>query len=150
MGSYEDVHAQLLSLMEEALEVCIALQNFSKQKFPFSSDDDDHIIIEAIEDRESIINVLINLEYRIDLILDEVDEYDSGDALPVEVEKVRQTILTVLSSVSAMDTKAMTLVSSKMQSYRDETLTARNKKHISAYITTGLETPASSSYDFKK
>lgn len=150
MQEHEHTHAQLLSLMEEALRVCMVLQSFTEKKTDIFSGDDDKKIFKVIEDRELIINSLINLEYKIDLILDEVDEYAYGCALPPDIDGVRLAVRKVLGTVIDMDLKAMRLLGSKIQNYKDQTLKARNRKHISAYIKTGLGVSPYSSYDIKK
>lgn len=144
------IHTQLLSLMREALNTCMLLQRFSKENISVFSGEDDEKIVKVIKERESIINILINLEYKIDLILDDVDEYACGNDLPAEIDEIRQTIRPVLSTVIELDLRAMQLLSGKMQKYKDETLKVRNKKHLSAYIKANWETHPYSSYDYKK
>lgn len=150
MGDHEQIHSELLSLMEEAKSVCIMLQNYSEEKLNAFSDEDDLKIVDAIKKRELIINKLIDLEYRIDLILDENEEYAYGNSLPPEIEEIRQSIRKVLNVITDIDLKAMQLVSSKMQKYKDETLKARNKKNLSAYIKNSFGVSPPSNYDYKK
>ena len=134
MRENDQIHAQLVSHMEQALKACLMLQDFSEEKMSTFSDGSDQEIIQLIQDRERIINILISLEYKIDLILDAVDEYAYGDDLPSEIDQIRQAIRKVLSGVTELDMKAMHLVGGRVQKYKDETLKARNLKHLSAYI----------------
>jgi hypothetical protein len=87
MKQDDEVYVRLLSYMEEALKVCRQLQAFSEEKMAVFADGEDQEIIELIQSREGIINTLVSLEYKIDLILDEADEYGYGDGLPPKLTK---------------------------------------------------------------
>ena len=65
-----------------------------------------------------------------------MDEYGSGESLPPDVDEIRGSIRTVLGDISAKDMEIMKIISGRMQLY--ETLKARNKKNISAYMRTAI------------
>lgn len=143
-------HSRLLGLMEETLLICSELEQFTRESFPLLQDEDDQKLIWVIQEREKYINALIQLEYKIDLLFDEVDAYEYGDCLPPEADRLRRSCRTVLHSISELDMKAMKLVSTRLQSYRDETIKARNRKHLSAYIKTGASAHRRSGCDYTK
>jgi hypothetical protein len=131
--------------MEEALKACIMLQNYSDENFEVFLEGDDDQIVEIINNRERFIESLVNLEYKIDIILDEVDDYGSGETLPTDVDEIRRSIRSVLSEISVKDMEIMKLISGKMQMYKIETLKARNKKSLSAYMRSSqIEEPGDS------
>lgn len=143
-------HEALRSLMEEAFRLCVKLQEYTDENFEVFLGDDDEKIVDVISSREKIIESLINVEYQIDTILDETDEYESGESLPPDVDEIRQSIREVLDNISIKDMEIMKTISSKMQMYKIETLKARNKKNLSAYMRTGGAEPAGDSVDFSK
>lgn len=150
MNGSGEASKKLLSYMKEALIVCIRLKEYSEQNQEVFTGENDQAMIGVIRERESIINELISLEYKIDLILDAVDEYASGNALPDDVEAVRSRIHEVSRSVLDMDLQMMKRLSAKMQRYKDEALKARNKKSLSAYLRTNHLAQPLGSYDFKQ
>lgn len=150
MTSFDTVNSKLLFYMEEALKTCVILLNHTEKNFCTFSSNDDGKIIETINEREQIINILINLENKVDVILDENINFAFGENLPADIDDIRKTIRSVLFTVSNRDLEAMNLISSKMQYYRDETIKARNRKHLSAYIRSGVSLAAGNSYDLKK
>jgi hypothetical protein len=150
MSEQEQKHDQLLSLMQEALDTCTLLRVFSEENFQVYLDDDDDKIIEIINERDKIIDSLIHLEYKIDLMLEEMDEYEYGEALPCDIEELRQSSRSALDSVSQKDMEAMQLVSGKMQKYKDKTLKARSMKKISAYKRAAFCLPLGNNIDYKK
>lgn len=150
MDYCRQVHTQLVLYMREALNVCIKLQAFTKQNQDAFQGEDDQMIIQVIAKREIIIDQLVKLEYKIDLILDQVDDYCNGNALPHDVEALRNRIVEISSDILSMDMKAAKYISMKVQKYKDETLKARNKKNLSAYIKTNLMSKSFGSYDLKQ
>jgi hypothetical protein len=150
MNEGEKRREELRTLMEEALKSCIMLQKYSEKNFGAFLGDDDDRIVEIINNRERFIESLVNLEYKIDIILDEVDEYGSGESLPPDVDEIRRSIRTVLSEISDKDMEIMTLISGKMQMYKVETLKARNKKSLSAYMRPAQIGEPGDSVDFSK
>ena len=130
-------HSRLLGLMEETLRICSDLEQFTRENFSLLQGEDDKSIIRMIREREVYISALIQMEYRIDLLFDEVDAYEYGDCLPPEADRLRQSVRTTLHTVSELDLEVMKLISSRLQEYRDATIKARNRKHLSAYIRTG-------------
>lgn len=150
MSDNSSKHAELLTLMDQALEICGLLQNYTEENFDVFLSDDDVKITEVINTREKMIERLIGIEYSTDVILDEVDEYYNGQSLPQDVDEIRESIRTVLSDVSVRDMEIMKLVSSRMQMYKIETLKARNKRNISAYMRTAFSDEPGDSVDFTK
>jgi hypothetical protein len=135
MNKCETRRGELRALMEETLRVCIRLRTFSEDNFDVFLCDDDARILAVINKRESFIESLISLEYRIDGILNDVEEYGYGETLPPEADEIRQSIRSVLDEISARDIEIMKLIGGKMQRYRTETLKARNKKSLAAYLS---------------
>lgn len=141
-------HAELHSLMTQALETCVTLKNYSDENFNTFLGEDDEKIVEVINNREKMIETLIGIEYKIDNILDEVEAYDYGKSLPPDVDEIRRSVRTVLNEISAKDMEAMQHISGKMQMYKIETLKARNKKNISAYMRAAFSDRPGDSVDF--
>jgi hypothetical protein len=150
MNAAEEHHGELRSLMEEALELCVSLQRYSDENFDVFLGDDDEKIIGVVDGRERIVETLVGVEYKIDTILDEADEYGSGEILPPDVDELRRSIRGVLNEISVKDMEIMKIISGKMQLYKAETLKARNKKNISAYMRTSMGGETGDSVDFLK
>lgn len=129
-------HDELRALMASALETCLQLKAFSEDNHQVFLGDDDEQILNAVDRREEIIQRLIGIENKIGLIFEEVDDYNGGRCLPEDVDQLRQSVRRVLDDISTGDTEIMKLVSTRMQAYKTETLKARNRKNISAYIRT--------------
>lgn len=150
MNGTHTKHCELRALMTQALETCIQLQAYTNDNFNIFLSDDDVKITEVIGTREKIVETLIGIEYKIDIILDEVDAYGYGSSLPQDVDEIRQSVRAVLSDVSARDMEIMKSISSRMQMYKIETLKARNKKSLSAYMRTTFSNEAGDSVDYSK
>jgi hypothetical protein len=150
MNGNTSKHAELLALMDQALETCFALQKYSEVNFDVFLSEDDAGITEVINNREKMIETLIGIEYKTDIILDEEEEYDYGESLPPEVDAVRQAVRTVLNGISAKDMEIMKIIGGRMQMYKIETLKARNKKNLSAYMKTAFSNEPGDSVDFTK
>ena len=86
MEGNEKVYAQLLSLLAETLRVSDELLCFTRLKYDLLSGEDENELIGTLKTREKFISALINLENRIDLILDE-SALDRND-LPWEAAKL--------------------------------------------------------------
>ena len=150
MSSNIAKHAELRELMDQALETCVFLQNYSDDNFNVFLSDNDAKITEVINSREKLIDKLIGIEYKTDIILEEVDDYAYGQSLPLDIDEIRESIHTVLSNVSAKDMEIMKIISSRMQMYKIETLKARNKRNLSAYMRTTFSNEPGDSVDFMK
>jgi hypothetical protein len=150
MNSHTQKHSQLLTLMGEALGTCILLRDFTDESYELFLGDDDNNILEAVQKREKIVENLINLKCQIDMILEEVAEYANGASLPDDVAELRQSVRSILSEVSKKDIEVMKLISGRMQKYRNETLRARNKKHLSAYMKKTFSNQPGVSVDYSK
>jgi hypothetical protein len=148
--SAETRHDRLQSLMAEALETCQLLQVFSDDNFQVFFSDDDDKILDVIARREEIIEKLLGIENNVDLLLEEAGEYKNGRALPEDIEEIRRSVRQVLNDVSARDIEIMKIISSKMHVYKTETLKARNKKNISAYMKASFGSQPGDSVDFTK
>lgn len=140
----------LRALMEQALQTSVALQEYTDESFNTFLGDDDEKINEVISNREKLIETLIGIEYKTDIILNEAEEYDFGESLPADVEEIRRSVRTVLNEISARDIKIMQLIAGKMQMYKNETLKARNRKSLSAYMRTAFSDETGDSIDFKR
>jgi hypothetical protein len=122
------------SLMQEALHLCILLQNYTDENFHVLMSDDDEKIIEIIDKRAEFIDSLADIDSRIDALLDDPEEDSRGESLPPDAEDIRRSVRAVLSDISAKDMELMMIISGRMQTYRNETLKARSKQSLSAYI----------------
>jgi hypothetical protein len=136
MTAEADKHVKLRTLMATALETCLQLKALTEDSHQVFLGDDDEKILNVLDRREEIIQRLIGIEKQIDLIFNEAAEYDGGRRLPEDVDQLRQSARRVLDDISTGDMEIMKLVSSRMQAYKTETLKARNRKNISAYIRT--------------
>lgn len=141
---------QLFSLMEKAYKTCIDLDNYTRNNLHVFQGDNDDLILELIQKRENYIRDLTDIEYEIDCIFEEVDDYKNGDNLPSEIAEMRSSIRTILNRVSAMDLEAMEFISGKMQEYKMQTMKARSKKHLSAYFRSGASAEPGNNVDCKK
>lgn len=136
MSTCENNPGQLLSLMNEAFETCVRLQNYSDENYEVFQSDDDEKIFEVISNREKIIESLVVTEYKIDALLDDSEKYEYGASLLTEVDKIRLSIRTVLDNITVNDMEIMKVISGRMHVYKIETLKARNIKNLSAYMGT--------------
>jgi hypothetical protein len=150
MSGNSSKQIELRALMEQALATCVELQKYSDDHFEVFLSGDDAKITEVIDNREKMIETLIGIEYKTDIILDDVEEYDYGEALPPDVDELREAVRTVLCDVSAKDMEIMKIISGRMQMYKIETLKARNKKNLSAYMRTTFSDEPGDSVDFVK
>jgi hypothetical protein len=150
MNGGSSKHNELHTLMDQALQISVALQKYSDESFGTFLSEDDEKIAEVISNREKMIETLVGIEYKTDIILDESEEYDYGKALPPDIEKIRRSVRAVLNDVSVKDMEIMKLIGSKMQKYKTETLKARNKKSLSAYMKTAFSDEPGDSIDLKK
>jgi transcription termination factor NusB len=150
MSGNSSKQAELQALMEQALEKSIELQKYSDEHFDVFLSGDDSKITEVINNREKMIEALIGIEYKGDIILDAVEEYDYGQSLPPDTDEIRQAVRAVLGGVSTQDMEIMKLISNRMQMYKIETLKARNKKNISSYMRTAFSDEPGDSVDFSK
>jgi hypothetical protein len=141
---------QLRTLIDQALQTCVALQNYTNENFDSFFREDDEKINEIIANREKMIEALIDIEYKTDAILNEAKEYDSCKSLPPDIDNIRRSVRTILSEISMKDMEIMKLIAGKMQKYKTETLKARNKKSLSAYMRTAFSDEPGDSFDFKK
>lgn len=141
---------ELRTLMDRALQTCIALKNYTNENFDAFFSEDDEKINEIITNREKMIEALIGIEYKLDTILNEGKEYVSGEPLPADIDDIRRSVRTILSEISMRDMEIMKLIAGKMQRYKTETLKARNKRSLSAYMRTAFSDEPGDSVDFKK
>lgn len=150
MSVCTDRHSTLRRLLRDAFDTCVLLKNYTDEHFSCLCEEDDEEIIEVIENREIIIEKLMDIEHQIDVLLDEAGTADSGLSLPNDIEELQLTIRKMLSEISARDLEFMTIISSKMQEYRNETLKARNKKSLTAYMNAAFVDEPGDSIDFSK
>lgn len=149
MRSGSAADRELRSLMDRALQTCVALKNYTNENFDSFFSDDDEKINEIIINREKLIEALIDIENKADTILNDVKEYDSGRSLPPDIDDIRRSVRTILNEISVRDMEIMKLIAGKMQKYKTETLKARNKKSLSAYMRTAFSDEPGDSVDFK-
>lgn len=150
MSDKAQLHRYLLLLMEQALDVCTALRDYSNENFEVFCSDNDELIIEVINKREKMIETLITIENKTDQIFEVMEEFDNGASLSEDIEAVRQKVKNILSDVSTKDIEIMKNISSRMQLYKNETLKARNKKKLSAYMKTTFVDELGESINFSK
>lgn len=150
MTNNSSKHDELRALMDQALETCVLLQEYTDENFDVFLSDDDAKIGDVIDNREKLIQALISIEYKTDIILDEVDDYRNGEALPYDVDALRRSVRAVLVDVSLKDMDIMKRISSRMQIYKTQTLRARNQKNLSTYMRTAFSTEPGDGVDFTK
>jgi hypothetical protein len=148
--SANSAESRLLSLIGEALNTSLELRHFSEENFCIFSGDDEKKIDESLRERERLINILTGLEKEINLIIGSfnVDPWDKE--FLSQFHEARRAIRSTLDAVSALDMEAVKLLNDKMQDYRDKTVRARNKKHISAYIKSGAVNMTDNKFDYLK
>ena len=129
--------SELRSLMAEALRLSAQLQDYTDVNSDVFLSDDDDKILEVLENREKYIESLADLEVRIDTVVDNEDGHDPCAVPLSDVQDLRRSVRSVLADVAAKDMKVMKLISSRMQIYRDETLKARSKQNLTAYMRSG-------------
>ena len=140
---------ELMARLAEAHQACTRLQRFTDEHYGVFQSDDDGKILEVIDSREALIASLSDIEAQVETILDA--EYRGGKALPPDAEALRLSIRTLLSDISAKDLEIMKLLSGRMQTYRNETLKARSRKNLFAYMQVAESIPASGdSFDISK
>lgn len=142
--------SRLLALMEESLNAGLELQHFSEENICVFSGEDEKAIEDVLERRQNFLDILANLEKEINLITGSM-----ADGLPEEGRipqfyENRRTLRRVLDAVTAMDKEAMKLLEAQIHDYRDRTVNARNKKHISAYIESGAPNLPDNKFDYLK
>ena len=140
--------ARLAALMREALNTGLELQRFSEENFPVFLEDNEKKIVETLEQREILIHRLVDLEKEIRLISDGFNLTDE-ERMPEFFENRRRLRL-ILDSVMAMDEKAKKLLEEKMRYYKTRTVSARNKKNISAYIKSGAPDMTDNNVEYLK
>lgn len=148
MEGYDEALLRLLSLLAEALETSRELLDYTRQKYDVLYSGNNGQLTEALGEREKFISALTNLECRTDLVLEELG-MRLGD-LPQEAERLRQAIRSTLGAVTEMDVKLISAMSAHLQEYKDLTIKARNKKHISAYLKAGMLKSQGNRFDIKK
>ncbi len=138
MPSVQAQAEPLLPLLSEALRLCRLLLAFSEEQLTDLDTREDEAILSAIEGRAAILSGLMELEEEIKPLLDRTGQA----APPPEADRIRREIRSVLRRVSDIDARAMGAVSGKMRAYREETLKARSRKHLSAYMSAGQGGPS--------
>ncbi|NCB50670.1 MAG: hypothetical protein EOM54_02135 [Clostridia bacterium] len=147
MDEYEENCRRLLSLLEETLAVSEELLRFTREKHSAFAGGDEKEMAETLREREKNISALINMECKIDLVLEQAGLHIGS--LPHEAEALRQSIRSSLDSVTEIDIGSINLISGQLQEYRDLTIKARNKKKISAYMKTGIYRNRDNSFDLR-
>lgn len=150
MSGGRSKHNELRALMDQALHTCAALQNYTNESFDTFLGEDDDQIAEVISNREKIIETLVSIEYKTDIILEDAEEYGYGESLPPDIDEIRQSVRAILGDISVKDMEIMKLIGNKMQKYKIETLKARNKKSLSTYMKTAFSDEPGDSIDLMK
>ncbi|MPM15990.1 hypothetical protein SDC9_62364 [bioreactor metagenome] len=144
MAGCDQAAAELRPLMEEALTRCLSLRQFSEASIRIFTEGSDEDILEFLAQRDAIIADLAALESRFDTMLEDLGEKRD---LPQDVARLRGKVRAVLAEVGELDLRAMELLRTRMQEYKDATLKARSREHISAYIESGHGTSLGGQYN---
>lgn len=144
MAGCEQAASELRTLMEEALTRCLSLRQFSEASIRSFTEGSDEDVLEVLAQRDVLIADLAALESRFDTILEDLGE---RRALPQDVAQLRGKVRAVLAEVGGLDLRAMELLRTRMQDYKDATLKARSREHISAYIQSGHGTSLGGQYN---
>mgnify|MGYP001166079278 CR=1 FL=1 len=140
--------ARLAALMDEALSVGLELKRYTEESFPAFQEDDEKKIAEILAAREKLIRRLADLEKEIGLISRSLEGGPPEESqMPGFFEKRRRLRL-LLDSVMETDEQAQTLLEKKIRDYRAKTISARNKKHISAYMESAVPDEPDSMIDY--
>ncbi|MEL4106707.1 hypothetical protein AAFA46_07730 [Oscillospiraceae bacterium WX1] len=150
MNTSEQHITVLRTLMAEALDISRTLKAYTDEHYDVFLSGDDEKIVAVVNDREKIIEKLVSIEYQIDDLFENVDAFENGRALPPDAEALRRAARAVLRDVSKKDLDIMKIIGGKMKIYKNETLKARNKKNISAYMKTVLSEQPGDSVDLSK
>ncbi|HBR08672.1 MAG TPA: hypothetical protein DD735_07240 [Clostridiales bacterium] len=127
---------ELIAALKEMLKAGGALFRFTRDQYGVLTGDDESGIMEALGEREQIIAVLMNLDNKIDSLLEEAGL--RRDALPPDAEALRLDIRSALGAVTEIDIAVITHISGRLQKYKDLTIKARNQRHISAYLKSDI------------
>ncbi|MGI5936503.1 MAG: hypothetical protein ACOX7I_06860 [Oscillospiraceae bacterium] len=130
--------ARLAALMEEALSAGLELQRFSEENFPVFQGDDEKKIGEVLAEREKLIRRLVDLEKEIGLVSDSLEGGPPKEGRMPEFFENRRRLRRVLDSVMETDERAKKLLEQKIRDYKAKTVSARNRKHVSAYIESSV------------
>ena len=147
MSADDDRLSEQTSLLTEAFRLCILLQNYTEENFDVFTSDNDENIIEVIDKREELIGALADIDCKLDGDLSGASEYARGKSLPPDLEKLRCSISAVLNAISVRDMQIIKIISGRMQTYRNETLKARSKQNLSAYMRSAGYTEMSGNID---
>ncbi|MGE4354795.1 MAG: hypothetical protein AB7D36_12015 [Oscillospiraceae bacterium] len=136
MNNHDEEYLRLLSLYKEALRSSYSLLSFTQQKYDILAVSDEIALSAVLKDREELIGSLIDLENQIDRLTETLGL--QNDSLTGEIKSLQASVRSVLDRVSEMDVKAINLLRKKLQTYKNLTMRARNKKNLSAYIKMDL------------
>jgi hypothetical protein len=141
---------KLRCLLEDALTQCTRLQQYTDDNYDIFSGSEAAKIVEALDNREKIIDCLVTIEYTMDQLYDEAPQFEKGRRLPPDLEALRMTVRAKLAVISAKDMEIAALISGKMQKYKNLTLKARNMKNLTAYMNSELDGLLGENIDFSK
>ena len=136
MADYEQTERKLLAVIEEAFPLCIRLRDYSQENMNHFESSSDEEIIQAIGARESYINQLLNLECQFNQIIEEAGVTPHN--LPRQVADAREDVRAVLKEIAQVDNSAITVLSGKIQTYKNDALKASSKKQLSAYLQASM------------
>lgn len=143
MSGGEQTSAGLTPLLEEALELCVSLREYSRENLRMFTDSGDEEILRALERRDTLLSGLSGVEGRADALLEAAGLSDFPPEAAQPLARVRE----LLAEVTALDLQSMELLRVRMQQYKDSTLKAQNRRHISAYLQSGLDPAPGSHYN---
>lgn len=143
---------ELSSLMDETIKACYELYDYSYAAYKNFSTEEDNAIAEIISKREKYVDAIGELESKIECLIQNNGDFmlNCSIQLPYDYSEFRKKARSILRSVTELDMDSMQMMGTKMQKYKEETLKIRNKKNISAYISSGVDATAISHFDLKK
>jgi len=152
-GKVEDInsnakYAELSDVTKEALNACEQLVSYTNENFYCLEEKDCDKIKEIIEGRDPLIANLMDIESKIDLLYEKYGANDEKYA--EEIDALKKSVRAVLDRISQLDLKAMSILGSKMQEYKDKVISVQNKKSISSYLKSSSISYSGSNYDIKE
>ncbi len=141
------MNAALASLLNDMLALSTQLHALSLQRSEDLENAEDEALLAHIDEREEIIDAMRSLEQRVDGLTDTLSAEEQADP---DAQQLRARIRALLSETETIDMQTMRVLSERMVLYRNETIKARQKKQLAAYLETDIPYGSNTNADFTK
>jgi len=141
-------YAELSDIKKEALNACEELISYTNDNFHYLEEKDCDKIKEIIEGRDPLIANLIDIEKKVHQLYEKYGVNDEKYA--EEIDELKKSVRDVLDRITLLDSMAMSILESKMQTYKDKVISVQNKKSISSYLKSSSISYSGSNYDIKE